>query len=79
MKSAFSSTDFADLAEACAALFGGNEQAEVNASSSSSGGGASEAASSAAGSERLPGQLPAEVAEILDELAYEVRHCCRLS
>ncbi|KAI7839806.1 hypothetical protein COHA_006604 [Chlorella ohadii] len=71
VKSAFSSTDFADLAEACAALFGGNEQAEVIASSGS--GGASGPASGAAGSQGPPGQLPAEVAEILDELAYEVR------
>ncbi|PRW33134.1 hypothetical protein C2E21_7942 [Chlorella sorokiniana] len=78
VKSAFSSTDFADLAEACAALFGAPDQA---ASSSSSGdsnssggsGGMTDAYVGAVAGEGAAGQLPAEVAELLDEMAYEVR------
>lgn len=86
VKSAFSSTDFADLAEACAALFGSGEQAASGASASASGAASgsgslvgeagSGAGSGAAPREGAAAQLPNEVAEMLDEIAYEVRQRC---
>ena len=74
VKSAFSSTDFADLAESCAALFGSpvGQAASSSNVASSSGSGAMDAASGIAPQEGAAAQLPDQAAEMLDEIAYEV-------
>lgn len=66
VRSAFTSADFADLAQTCAALFGSSSPAAQPAS-----GGGSSSGGGVAGPPSEP--LPAEVVRLLDELAGEVR------
>lgn len=84
VRSAFSSADFADLAEACAALFGSRHDAAAAAaqpcdSGSGAGGGDASSSGSGRGSDSAgagappPAELPGGVAGLLDELAGEVR------